>query len=113
MAMDRRVAFRDRRTMWWVRRGLAGLAVVLALAIGAAAPLAAQPPQTTAAQDGFLPVDESKPQEHLPAAPLVMTAYGVAWVAILGYVWSLWSRLGKVEREIAEVSRRIDAGSRH
>ena len=40
-----------------------------------------------------------------------MAAYAVAWVAIFGYVWSLWSRLAKVEREIAEVSRRIDAGA--
>ena len=48
---------------------------------------AAQPPATTAAQDGFLPVDESKAQEQLPAAPLVMTAYAVAWAAIFVYVW--------------------------
>ena len=61
---------------------------------------------------GFLPVDESKVQEHLPAAPLVMIAYAVAWTAVFVYVWSLWSRLAKVEREILEVSRRIDAGSR-
>jgi CcmD family protein len=95
------------------RRVLAQLALVVAmlLAVGPPASLSAQPP-TTAAQEGFVPVDESKPQEHLPAAPLVMTAYAVAWVAIFGYVWSLWSRLSKVEREIAEVSRRIEAGSR-
>ena len=41
---------------------------------------AAQPPATTAAQDGFVPVDESKPQEQLPAAPLVIAAYSVAWL---------------------------------
>jgi CcmD family protein len=90
-----------------------GAAVVIALAtllpIGVAA---AQQPPTTAAQDGFVPVDESKPQEQLPAAPLVMAAYAVAWVAIFGYVWSLWARLSKVEREIVEVSRRVEAGSR-
>jgi CcmD family protein len=73
---------------------------------------AAQPPATTAAQDGFVPVDESKPQEHLPAAPLVMAAYGIAWVVIFGYVWTLWSRLSRVEREIGEVSRRIAAAGR-
>jgi CcmD family protein len=95
----------------WGRRWLAGLAIAAVLA-GAAAPLRAAQPPTTAAQDGFLPVDESKAQEHLPAAPLLMTAYGVAWAAIFVYVWSLWSRLSKVEREMVEVSRRIDAGSR-
>jgi CcmD family protein len=85
------------------------LAVALLSSSGAAA---AQQPPSTAAQEGFVPVDESKPQEQLPAAPLVMAAYAVAWVAIFAYVWSLWSRLSKVEREIAEVSRRIEAGSR-
>ena len=63
-------------------------------------------------QSHDVPVDESKVQEQLPAAPLLMTAYAVAWVVVFGYVWTLWSRLSKVEREILEVSRRIDAGSR-
>ena len=72
----------------------------------------APPPATTAARDGFVPVDESKPKESLPAAPLLIAAYSVAWIAVFGYVWTLWSRLTKVEREIAEVSRRIDVGSR-
>ena len=94
------------------RRALARLAVVFALMAGPAASVSAQPPPTTAAQDGFVAVDESKPQEHLPAAPLVMTAYGIAWVVIFGYVWSLWSRLSRVEREIGEVSRRIEVGTR-
>jgi hypothetical protein len=28
------------------------------------------------------------------------------------YVWFIWVRLSKVEREIGEVSRRLDAASR-
>ena len=94
------------------RRLAAALAVVVVLLVGPAWSWAAQPPATTAAQDGFVPVDESKPQERLPATPLLVAAYAVAWVVIFGYVWTLWSRLSRVEREIAEVSRRIDAGSR-
>jgi CcmD family protein len=87
--------------------------MTLVLAGGGTAPQAAwQPPATTAAQDGFVPVDESKPQEHLPAAPLLIAAYAVAWIAVFVYVWTLWSRLSKVEREIADVSRRVEAGSR-
>ena len=101
------------------RRALVGImpqlvtAFVVAVALwSSSGTAAAQKPPSTAAQEGFVPVDETKPQEQLPAAPLVMAAYAVAWVAIFAYVWSLWSRLSKVEREIAEVSRRIDAGSR-
>jgi CcmD family protein len=94
-----------------LRRVLAAFVMAAAL-LGSPALASAQPPATTAAQDGFLPVDESKAQEQLPAAPLVMIAYAVAWAAVFVYVWTLWSRLAKVEREILEVSRRIDAGSR-
>jgi CcmD family protein len=105
---------RQLMTKRWGQRAVraAILAAILAVQPGAAAPVAAAQPPTTAAQDGFLPLDESKVQERLPAAPLLMTAYAAAWIVIFGYVWSLWSRLSKVEREIAEVSRRVAAGSR-
>jgi CcmD family protein len=92
---------------------MAPLVVTLILGAGPALTVSGgQPPATTAAQDGFVPVDESKPQEQLPAAPLVIAAYGIAWVVIFGYVWTLWSRLSRVEREIGEVSRRIAAAER-
>ena len=111
--MRRNVAACGKTVLLCSRRGLARLLFALVLAVVPAVSAAsAQPPATTAAQDGFLPVDESKPQEHLPAAPLVMAAYALSWMVIFGYVWSLWSRLARVEREIVEVSRRIDAASR-
>lgn len=111
--MRRNAATSGKAVLLRSRRGLARLLFALLLAVvPAVSATAAQPPATTAAQDGFLPVDESKPQEHLPAAPLVMGAYALAWVVIFGYVWSLWSRLARVEREIVEVSRRIDAAGR-
>jgi CcmD family protein len=69
---------------------------------------AVQPP----AQEGFVPVEDLHGQEQMPAAPLVAAAYGVAWAAVLVYVFSLWRRLGTVEREMAEVSRRIAARER-
>jgi CcmD family protein len=45
-------------------------------------------------------------------APLVAAAYGVAWAAVLVYVWTVWRRLAKVERELADVSRRLEPGER-
>ena len=83
-------------------------ALVLGLALLATPAIAsAQPP----AQEGFVPVDQLPGQEQMPAAPLVAAAYGVAWAAILIYVFSIWKRLGTVEREMAEVSRRIRASA--
>lgn len=70
-----------------------------------------QPP--SAAQEGFVPVDQlPKPQDTMPAAPLVATAYAFVWVMLFGYVVSIWRRLSKVERELESVSRRIGSGGR-
>ncbi len=104
-----------RKTVW----GRMARVMVLAMALGLTAPLAVVAAQGTAAsqppagqQQEFVPVSELPPAEQLPAAPLLIAAYAVAWIVLLGYVWSVWRRLGKVERELAEVARRIDASQR-
>jgi CcmD family protein len=74
----------------------------------AGAAVGAQGQPTSAAQDEFVPLDSLPPDEGLPAAPLVMAAYGAAWLIIVLYLWSIWRRLGHVERELAEVARRAD-----
>jgi len=78
-----------------------------------AAPSAQQPPPPSAAQEGFVPVDQlPKPQDTMPAAPLVATAYAFVWVMLFGYVVSIWRRLSTVQRELETVSRRIGTGGR-
>jgi CcmD family protein len=92
-----------------------GGALLLAMSLTVFGPVAIaqqQQPPPPAAPDGFVPADTLKPQEQLPAAPLVIGAYAVAWVAVFGYLWSIWSRLGRVERDLADVSRRQAAGER-
>ena len=82
-----------------------------------AVPASAQTPQpqppkppTTAAQEGFVPVDNpTAVQDTIPAPRLVAIAYGFIWVALFGYVWSVRSRLARVEREMDAVSRRLPA----
>ena len=80
--------------------------LLLAPAVRAQQPAPPKPP------DGFVPADTLQPQEQLPAAPLVIGAYAVAWVAVFGYLWSIWTRLGRVEHDIQEFSRRQRAGER-
>jgi CcmD family protein len=63
-------------------------------------------PPATAAQDGFVPVSQLPPQEQLPAAPLVIGAYGFMWVAVLVYVWSLSRRLTDVRKDLDVLKRR-------
>jgi CcmD family protein len=91
----------------WLRPIVFAL-VVMAGAGGSSIAAAGQqqaPPKP--AQDEFLPIDQLPPGEQLPAARFLIIAYAVAWVVVAAYLYSIWQRLGQVEREIADVSRRI------
>jgi CcmD family protein len=66
-----------------------------------------QPPSPP---EGFVPASSLPGQEQLPAAPLVIVAYAVVWLLVLAYLWSIWSRLARAERELADVNRRLAAG---
>ena len=90
-------------------RAMARTAVTVALLASAAAVVAAQGP----AQDGFVAVKPGDPgQETLPATPLVFAAYAFVWVAMITYVFTLWRRLARVERELADVTTRLEAQRR-
>jgi CcmD family protein len=86
-------------------------AVLLCMLLAAGSvtvPLSAQDqPPKRPAQDEFVPIDELPPQEQLPAAPLLIAAYSVAWVLVAGYLFSIWRRMGRVEHELAEIGRRV------
>ena len=79
--------------------------IVLTLMLLAPSLLAWQPPGG-AAQDGFVPIDQLPPQEQLPAAPLLITAYAFVWLLLMAYLWSIAKRLGRVEGEIQTLQRR-------
>lgn len=79
------------------------VAVLLLLVAGGAAPVLAQPDgPSTAAQDGFVPIDELPADDQLPAAPFLVAAYVAAWALVLAYVWILWRRLERVQRELGQ-----------
>jgi CcmD family protein len=75
-------------------------------------PATARAQAKPAAQDEFVPITTpSATQETIPAARLVGIAYGFIWVVLFGYVWSVRSRLTRVEREMEAVSKRVASGS--
>ena len=94
-----------------MRRVLGSIALIAALVVtgpvelvaregvgaSAAEAQAEQPPQQ---QDEFVPIDQLPPQDQLPAAPLLVTAYSFVVLALFGYVLSVARRLSAVQREL-------------
>jgi CcmD family protein len=82
-----------------LKRGVAFVAAMMAPALAWA----------QGQQDGFLPVDPATDLvESLPAAPMVMTAYGLVWLVLMAYVWSLRRRQARVELEMAALRARVN-----
>jgi CcmD family protein len=83
-------------------------------------PLAAQQPQPQpapqpappAATDEFVPISQLPPQDQLPAAPLLVTAYAFVWIALMGYLVSVGRRLTKVQHEVERLESDIAKGTR-
>jgi CcmD family protein len=88
--------------------------ITAVLVVGAAAivPVSAQdqPAPAQPAMEGFVPMSEVTNREVLPAAPLVFYAYAVVWVTLLGYLWAIWRRVGRVEQDLDAVRRRMGDG---
>jgi CcmD family protein len=57
-------------------------------------------------------ISEIPPSEQLPAAPLLVIAYAIVWLVPMLYLWFIWSRLNKVEREVRDLERRAPGGTR-
>jgi CcmD family protein len=93
-------------------RQLVLMVVVLVACWGAAGAASQAQPPPSPAQEGFVPIDQIQQKEQLPAAPLVMAAYAAAWLVIFGYVWSIWRRLSRVEREMASLTQRVGGANR-
>jgi CcmD family protein len=49
----------------------------------------------------------SVPQTELPPAPLIYGAYAFVWAVFVIYVFFLWRRIGRVERELADVNQKL------
>lgn len=50
--------------------------------------------------------------ESIPAGPLVATAYGFVWIAVLGYVVYLGRGIRRVDGELAELESKLKSLSK-
>jgi CcmD family protein len=100
---------------WVVAVGLTatGGSALLAQATAPAAQAAVGQAASQEPADQFVPVKDLPRQDQLPAAPLLVSAYAFVWVVLLVYVWTIWRRLSKVEREIQELSARVSENASH
>ena len=70
--------------------------------------LLAQPPQ----QNEYVPIDQLPPQEAMPAAPLLIGAYIVVWLGLMGYLFWIWRRIARVEADMQALQRRTTGSPR-
>jgi CcmD family protein len=87
-------------------RTIVAVLLLVAACLEGGAPLQAQPPGLAQEEFKTLPPGELG-QEQLPATPLVFAAYAFVWVVLLMYVLFLWSRLRRVEQELADVTTKL------
>jgi hypothetical protein len=80
------------------------LCAVFTLCFAVVPVLALQPPPI----DGFVPVDTLPPAQQLPAAPFLIGSYVFFLLLMMFYLWTIWQRIGKVEREMTELQRRTE-----
>ena len=86
--------------------------VVLTMVAGPFMPIASaqQPPPQQ--QDEFVPIDTLPPQDQLPAAPLLVTAYAFVLLVLFGYVVSVARRLTTVQRELERLESDVKRSGR-
>ena len=80
---------------------------VSSLVLVAAQAMAQQPPN--AGLDGFVPAQSLPPTEQMPAAPLLIGSYAFFLVLMMFYLWTIWRRIGRVEKEMHDLERRQGA----
>ncbi len=81
------------RTLW---------TVLLTLFLTAGSALA----QAPAGQDGFVPASSLPPGQEMPAAPLLIVSYASFLLLMMFYLWTIWRRIAKVEKEMQDLERR-------
>jgi len=89
------------------------IALVSFVLVGVPAFALAQPPQGGAAADtGFVPLSSLPPGEEMPAARFVIAAYAFFLLLMVFYLWTIWNRLSKVEKDMQDLAKRQRGSAR-
>src|SRR5688572_24114272 len=88
-----------------------GLRRVWAMTLVIVGSLAVSVPALQDQQKAFGTVKPGEIQESLPATPFVFIAYAFVWAALAFYVFLMWRRLARVERDLTEVRAKLQSGA--
>jgi CcmD family protein len=95
--------------MAFLKRALVCLAFFVVVA---SAPVVGQQPAQPEQQTEFVPLDQLPPQDQMPAAPLLISAYSVLVLALFAYVVSVARRLAVVQREVERLETDVKRATR-
>jgi CcmD family protein len=87
-----------------LRRVVLALPLLCLIGMFTAPVLAQQLPSTS--QGEFVPIKDLPPEEKLPAAPFLISAYAIIWLMAMFYIWTIWRRVGKLEGEFRALEQR-------
>ena len=86
--------------------------VIAVTTFALAAPTILWAQQPSPGQDGFVPAQSIPPTEQIPAAPLLISSYAFFLVLMMFYLWTIWRRIGKVEKDMHDLERRQGTAAR-
>ena len=58
------------------------------------------------AQDTFTPVGDVPIGEQLPAGPFIVGSYAFFLLLMVFYLWTIWRRINRVEKDLQDLGRR-------
>ena len=87
-----------------MKRLLCVVAAVAVLSVVQAAPAAAE-----GSREGFVPAAPGQAvEDSVPGGLLMLTAYGVLWTLVGGYLWRLSRRTAATQRDLDALGQRLD-----
>jgi hypothetical protein len=66
--------------------------------------------QTAPPKDPYVKVEgaPSAQQESIPAPTLVATAYGLIWLLVAGFVFTVWRRNQALKQDLDDLTRKLE-----
>ena len=95
-------------TFLWMNSVMKRLLLILLILVGPHVAFA-QPPEQ---QGEYVALEDLPPQEQLPAAPLLVSAYAVVMFGIFVYVVSVARRVSAVQKEIERLESEMKRSGR-